>query len=110
MTLDEYQTSALATLFTHPDPAMNQTILAMGVAGEAGEMLDKWKKVVTVYGGVVDEERKRSLEKEIGDVLWYLAAFADSLGLTLEDVAEKNLVKLQSRVERGTLKGEGDDR
>jgi NTP pyrophosphatase (non-canonical NTP hydrolase) len=110
MTLDDYQESALSTLFTHPDPVMNQTILAMGVAGEAGEMLDKWKKVVAIHGGVVDEERLTGLEKEIGDVLWYLAAFADSLGLSLGNIAEKNLAKLRSRVERGTLKGDGDDR
>jgi NTP pyrophosphatase (non-canonical NTP hydrolase) len=48
--------------------------------------------------------------KELGDVLWYLAAMADELGTTLNHVAEVNLEKLRDRKERGVIKSSGDNR
>ena len=48
--------------------------------------------------------------KEVGDVLWYLAVFAHHLGVPLEEVAQQNLDKLQSRKARGVLGGSGDNR
>jgi NTP pyrophosphatase (non-canonical NTP hydrolase) len=50
------------------------------------------------------------LAKEVGDVLWYLARFADEIGYPLEVIAQENLDKLRSRSERGVLGGSGDDR
>jgi hypothetical protein len=46
----------------------------------------------------------------MGDVLWYLANMATDLGVTLEDVAKKNLEKIQSRQEKDLIHGEGDNR
>jgi hypothetical protein len=43
-------------------------------------------------------------------VLWYLAVFADQLGMSLDEIAQKNLDKLQSRKQRGVLGGSGDNR
>jgi len=43
-------------------------------------------------------------------MLWYLAQICTELDLTLEEVAQANLEKLFSRLERGTLHGEGDNR
>ncbi len=48
--------------------------------------------------------------KELGDVLWYIAASAKELGFTLEQVAQLNLKKLADRKERGVIKSEGDNR
>jgi len=110
MTFDEYQKLAKTTLIKHPDPVMNQTILAMGVVGEAGEMIDKWKKVQGYFGGKIDDKVLAELSKEIGDILWYMATFADSLGLKFDNIATENLAKLADRKRRNILRGEGDNR
>ena len=61
-------------------------------------------------GGQLTEERRQGLKKEIGDVLWYVAAMAYELGFTLEEVAESNVEKLTKRNVEGTISGDGDDR
>ena len=110
MTFDEYQKRALTTVITNPDPLMDKTIFAMGISGEAGEVLEKWKKIVAYNDGEITDEKLTELKKEIGDVVWYVAVFADSLGLKLEDVMAYNLEKLADRKKRGVQKGEGDNR
>lgn len=89
---------------------MDTTISAMGVSGEAGEMLDKWKKIVAYHKGIITPEALQDLSKEIGDVLWYLAVFADNLSLSFDAIAQQNLEKLASRQARNVIKGAGDNR
>jgi NTP pyrophosphatase (non-canonical NTP hydrolase) len=110
MTFDEYQKIALTTAQPNSDSLMEKTIWAMGISGEAGEVIEKWKKIVAYKEGVISDEDKEELKKEIGDVVWYLAVFADSLGLTFEEVIQRNVEKLSSRNERGVIKGSGDNR
>ena len=110
MTFDEYQKRALTTAIYNSDPLMDKTIWVMGVAGEAGEVLEKWKKIVAYKDGVVSEEDKAELGKELGDVVWYIAVMAEQLGLSFDDIMQKNLDKLMSRKERGAIKGAGDNR
>ena len=83
---------------------------ALGLAEEAGEVAGKFAKAIRDSTGKVDEERKASIVKELGDVMWFVAELATCLGVKLEDVAQKNLDKLASRKERGVIHGEGDDR
>jgi NTP pyrophosphatase (non-canonical NTP hydrolase) len=83
---------------------------SLGLAGEAGEVANKVKKVFRDDGGVVSMERALQLEDELGDVLWYVAQVADELHLDLSQIAHKNLSKLASRKERGALAGSGDAR
>jgi len=82
----------------------------LGLTGEAGEVAEKVKKLYRDNAGVVTEEFKNSLKKEIGDVLWYCTALSSELGLTLEEVMEANYEKLTKRRETNTLHGNGDDR
>lgn len=110
MTLDEYQKRALLTAVPAADPLMAQTIWAMGIAGEAGEVIEKWKKIVAYKDGQISDEDRRELGKELGDVIWYIAVLADSLGLTLEEVMQQNLRKLLDRQARSVIKGKGDNR
>ena len=83
---------------------------ALGLCGESGEVADKIKKIYRDNDGIISEENKEQIVKEMGDVLWYLANMATDLGVTLEDVAKKNLEKIQSRQEKDLIHGEGDNR
>lgn len=82
----------------------------LGLTGEAGEVANKVKKILRDHDGVITMEHRLALKKELGDVLWYAAALATQIGVTLDEVAEGNIDKLLSRQERGTLRGDGDDR
>lgn len=110
MTFDEYQKQAITTLIVNPDPLMDKTILAMGVAGEAGEVIEKWKKIVAYKDGVVSGEDRAEMGKELADVIWYIAVLAERLGLSLDELMQQNLDKLASRKARGVQKGQGDNR
>lgn len=113
MTLDEYQKHALTTAYTDPqytDTLMDKTIWVMGIAGEAGEVVEKWKKIVAYKEGEISEEDKLQLKKELGDVVWYVAVLANSLGMSFEEVMQHNVQKLADRAKRNVIKGKGDNR
>lgn len=82
----------------------------MGLVNEAGEVAGKVKKIFRDKGGEIGEEDRQALKKELGDVLWYLAQICTELDLSLQEVAEANLTKLFSRLERGKIRGDGDER
>jgi NTP pyrophosphatase (non-canonical NTP hydrolase) len=82
----------------------------LGLANEAGEVAGKIKKIFRDKGGVIAEEDRQALKSELGDVLWYLTQICTELDLALEEVAEANLVKLLSRLERDRIQGVGDNR
>jgi NTP pyrophosphatase (non-canonical NTP hydrolase) len=86
------------------------TYPALGLAGEAGEVAEHVKRTIRDDAGVVGDDRRDAISKELGDVLWYLTQLASELGLELEDVARDNLEKLFSRQRRGVITGSGDDR
>lgn len=110
MTFEEYQKQALTTVLSTGNEFNDLLHWVLGINGEAGEVAEKVKKIIRDKNGVVSEEDKKELAKELGDVLWYLAVFADHLGVTMDDIAEGNLAKLASRKERGVLGGSGDNR
>ncbi len=109
MKFDEYQDQSGKTAI-YPDRGKNFIYPALGLAGETGEVAEKIKKVIRDKGGVVDDITRQALQKELGDVLWYVAQLCTELDLSMSDVAEKNIEKLLSRQKRGQLSGEGDTR
>lgn len=82
----------------------------LGLVNEAGEVAGKIKKIFRDKDGVIGEADRQALKSELGDVLWYLTQICTELDLTLAEVAEANLEKLFSRLERGAIRGEGDVR
>lgn len=108
MTLDEYQQKALSTNInqgTHPFFDR-----MFGLVGEAGEMADKVKKWIRDDKADWRKLDKDKMAGELGDVLWYVATLAETLGFTLEEVGQKNLTKLRDRKARAKLSGAGDNR
>ncbi len=83
---------------------------ALGLAGEAGEVCNKVKKIYRDDGGFLTDEVRETIAKELGDVLWYISALATDLDLNLDDIARGNRDKLESRHKRGVIGGSGDNR
>lgn len=99
MTLNEYQMAAARTLAVAPPEgrALAVAVLALGLAGEAGEVADLLKKHLG-HGHTLDRE---TLRDELGDCLWYLAGLASTHGMTLDDIARANVEKLERRYPGG---------
>lgn len=109
MNLNDYQQLALRT--AAPKNKKDELFhLLLGLSGEVGEIAEKTKKIVRDHASDFSTLDLDDFTKELGDVLWYLAVLADYFGISLEDVASKNIDKLASRLERGTLYGSGDNR
>tara|TARA_A100001388_G_C28576036_1_gene406591 strand:+ start:356 stop:697 length:342 start_codon:yes stop_codon:yes gene_type:complete len=82
----------------------------LGLAGEAGEVADKIKKIIRDKGGEFTQDDRLEIRKELGDVLWYISQICSDLDLGLESIAIANIEKLRVRKEKGTLSGSGDNR
>lgn len=70
---------------------------AIGIAGEAGELLDAVKKHI-LYGKELD---KANILEEIGDLAWYMAIALESVGSSFEEVMQLNHDKLEKRYPGG---------
>jgi NTP pyrophosphatase (non-canonical NTP hydrolase) len=102
MNLNEYQQEALQFQLKS---AKSISYLITGICAEAGELAGHYAKHVR------DNVDKTDLIlKEVGDVLWFCAAIADYYDVNLDDIAQGNLSKLKSRMERGVIQGSGDER
>lgn len=108
-TLSDYQRRSRATA-VYPEAGSNLLYPTLGLCGEAGEVAEKIKKMIRDDAGVLSDERRAALAKELGDVLWYVAQLATEAGLELDAIAAANLEKLLSRQQRGVLQGSGDER
>lgn len=124
---DHYQKLAVRTaVYPGQGTPFGLMYAALGLA-EAGEVQNKVKKlfrddgvitftehhehgVTTVEFKTISAERKTQIKKELGGVLWYIAAMCQELGIEMSEVAAANLLELASRAERGTLSGDGDNR
>jgi NTP pyrophosphatase (non-canonical NTP hydrolase) len=103
LTLNEYQRKARTTAIYPAGAAILYP--ALGLAGEAGEVANKAKKIIR--DNKLDRE---GMAKELGDCLWYIATLAKDLGYNMSDIAQNNLDKLERRKKNNKIKGSGDDR
>lgn len=97
MDMREYQRLAARTMPSSRDPDLDLAVWALGLAGEAGEVVELIKKHVG-HGHTLD---KTMVAKELGDVLWYVAAVATHQGLDLGAIADANIEKLRKRYPKG---------
>ena len=109
MNFTDYQTKSRKTA---KYPAIGHPVIypVRGLTNEAGEVAGKIKKIFRDKEGVIGEIERTALKGELGDVLWYLAQVCTEIDLSLDEVAEHNLEKLYSRLERGKIGGDGDNR
>ncbi|MFZ2545183.1 MAG: nucleoside triphosphate pyrophosphohydrolase family protein [Candidatus Saccharimonadales bacterium] len=113
MNLDDYTQKAITTLtdnYDYGDITSQMMGQVLGLSDESGEVLGKFKKLLRDKKGVMSDEDKKEIAKELGDVLWYVSSVTHLLGYTLDEVARMNLDKLASRQQRGKLSGSGDNR
>lgn len=109
MELNEFQKKALATRL----PTANQEYVRNGLVAEVGEYLGHYAKMQRdSYKWDFEQwkDNQRLRRKEIGDILWFVAALAEDEGLSLDSVAEGVISKLQDRKARNVLDGSGDER
>jgi NTP pyrophosphatase (non-canonical NTP hydrolase) len=124
MTFNDYQKLAQETAIY---PLQYRAVYpALGLVEEAGEVAGKVKKMLRdkpylhAYlllrqqpepeHQVEFDQLKEAIKKELGDVLWYIAAVCSDFDLSMEDVAKANYQKLKDRQQRGVLGGSGDNR
>lgn len=106
LTFNLYQEQAVSTAIY---PSGSLEYLALGLNGESGEVAEIIKRKIRGDKPFGDAEVEK-LKLELGDCLWYIANFANELGVKLEDIAEINVRKLKDRQARGVLHGRGDER
>lgn len=96
MDMDTYQSLAMRTLSgdSKNDPLLT---CALGLAGESGEVAEHVKKV-RFHGHQFDRVK---FEKELGDVMWYIACGCYALNLDMGEVARRNIEKLRARYPDG---------
>lgn len=109
MQLSEYQEQSRTTAI-YPNIGHNYIYPVLGLCGEVGEVAEKIKKIIRDEQNQVTDEKRQEIAKELGDVLWYLSQLSSEFGLSLDDIAQGNIEKLQKRKQQGTLHGSGDNR
>jgi len=110
MTFEEYEKQALTTAIYNGNKMLDLCHWALGLSGESGEIAEKLKKIIRDQGADPSKIDREDIKKELGDILWYITALAHELEIDLEDVAQTNVEKLTSRLQRGVVAGSGDNR
>jgi NTP pyrophosphatase (non-canonical NTP hydrolase) len=117
MHFSEYEEVAMSTaVYGNAQEGVDGNLVypALGLAGEAGEFVDKvkknWRNNQSMTAANLTIEQKIEFAKELGDSMWYITACAKELGFTLQEIAQINMDKLLDRRKRGVIKSEGDNR
>lgn len=102
MDLKDYQMFCKRTENNKVSTDMQMADYALGIAGEAGEVVDSIKKIL--FHGVNKDNKTR---EEMGDLMWYLASFCNVKGWKLSDILDENIAKLKARYPDGFVEGGG---
>jgi NTP pyrophosphatase (non-canonical NTP hydrolase) len=105
MNFDEYQRRASAT-DQNPrpsgqpegvasDPRRQEVIPLLGLVGEVGSLLAEYKKLLR--DGATHRKFRDEVAEELGDILWYVSNVASKFGLSLGEIANSNLIKVEDR-------------
>ncbi len=109
--MNDYQEeSRITATFNDDDRVPPIVYCALKLNGEAGEVAEKIGKLYRDKNGVLTSDDKKAITLELGDCLWYIARLADMVDSTMNMVAEGNLTKIRSRLRRGKVHGDGDNR
>ena len=99
-----YQTTAM----TFRKEEADNVYALLGLCEEAGEVagkVGKWRR-----DGTDVNKLREDVCKELGDVMWMMAAIATDFNLSLQTIADMNIEKLSSRKARNVISGQGDER
>lgn len=110
MNLEEYQKFATTTAVypgANTSSLSELKYLALGLAGESGEVANQVKKL---YRDGYSPVKREKIFFELGDVLWYWIRLCDAFKIDPMAVIQANVDKLSARKERGTIGGDGDNR
>jgi NTP pyrophosphatase (non-canonical NTP hydrolase) len=107
--IEQENTKEIQELFYIIKRKIKLAYVSLGLAGEAGEIANKVKKILR-GDYLMDDKLIQDLSKEAGDCQWYLSNFCEEIERYLSDVADENLEKLLDRKSRNTLQGTGDNR
>lgn len=80
---------------TSREPRRHEVIPLLGLVGEVGGLLGEYKKLLR--DGATHRQFRDEVAEQLGDILWYVANVATKFELTLGDIAEQNLTKVQDR-------------
>lgn len=105
MNFQDYQEKAWS--YALPS-AQNLAYVSFGLIAEVGEYFDKYAKFIRDGGDPLAMQEAR--KKELGDILWFVAAEATMNGWNLDEIATKNITKLEARRAFGLISGSGDNR
>lgn len=105
MEFNDYQNRAAETAIYPEEYKIIYPALGLGEIGEVQGKIKKWIRDKNPI-----EQVREQVKAELGDALWYISALARDLNLSLDEIAQANITKLQSRKERGVLGGSGDNR
>jgi NTP pyrophosphatase (non-canonical NTP hydrolase) len=107
--INEYQIRARETaIYPNIDNNLNYTLI--GLAGEIGELLNIYKKIVRDHNGIINEEMREKLIDEMGDIHWYMAMAECEIKIKSDEVLKINLDKLRKRRETNTIHDIGRDK
>jgi NTP pyrophosphatase (non-canonical NTP hydrolase) len=96
-TMDNYQSAASKFRNNDLGPFEERMMCVLGLASEAGEIAEAIKHA-EFHGHNLDHD---NLKKELGDLLWYIAALCNHYGWSLDTVAGLNIDKLSKRYPKG---------